>query len=153
VLPYRPPPGELIRLLAPDDRLNLNTLGDELSDLFTQAQSLADELGLPMEVVDAEAVLEPRGFVFHLLRYAEADLRPWTSRLSPSASAYVHIHDLTNPEAFVGHVSDVPDLGGGCGSCGSGGGCGSCGEGCGDGHVGNVPHTGGGCGSGCSSGS
>jgi hypothetical protein len=134
-LAYRPPPGELLRPLGSADRRRLEDLTLELNDLFDQARQVASELALPLEIVDAEPVLEPRGFVFHLLRLAEVDLRPWTSRLSTSASAYVYIQDLTNPAALhAGH---------GCGTCGQGG-CGNCGSegGCGSG----------GCGSGCSTG-
>lgn len=134
VLPYRPPPGEITRVVAPADRRLLEELDAAARDLANEARQLAGELALPLEVLEAEPLLEPRGFLLHILRFADADLRPFTSQLSRRHGAAIHFYDLTQPS--VEQREDDP----GCGSCSSGGcgegGCGSC-------------STGGGCSTGC----
>lgn len=137
-LAYRPPPGEVLRRWTPADDLLLTNHDEIAEQLLAAATDLAADLSLPLQVLDVEPVLEPKGFVLHLLRFAEADLRPWVSQLSRQFDAYLHLLDVTDPNS----LEDAP----GCGSCGSSeGGCGSCGEG------GGCGSEGGGCSTGCGS--
>src|SRR5947207_12260370 len=72
-LPYQPPPGELIRAWGADDETRLASLSGDLASLLETARTAAAELDLPIEALDAEGTLEPRGIIVHLLRFAEAD--------------------------------------------------------------------------------
>jgi hypothetical protein len=106
--------------------------------LFDDARHRAGYLGLPLEIVDAEILLEGRQAVLHILRWGEADLKPLTDAFIHSHGLLTLIHDLALPTSPEEPASDHAEHGcnsGGCGSggCGSGGcgsgGCGSCSSG------------------------
>src|SRR5262249_62149468 len=98
--------------------------GDEV---FEEARRRAEPLALPMEVIDAEVLLDNDHVVLHFVRWTEGDLRELVSALSTHFSMHVLLQDLTKADAA--HEEH------GCGTCGSGGcGSGGCGsKGCGSG--------------------
>jgi cell fate regulator YaaT (PSP1 superfamily) len=114
--------GTLLRPATPDDKRAAEDLHRRSQDVFEAAHGRAAELGLPLEVLDAEVLLEERA-VLHLVRWGDCDVRDFVSGLSRLFALHVALEDLTH--------SDAPAPSGeehGCGSCGAGG-CGSCGSG------------------------
>lgn len=136
--------GQLLRPAGAEDELRLASLAGEQQEAFAQARRLALELGLPLEIVDVEVLLEPRTFVVHYFAAGQPDYRELVSSLARQFDAYIEMLDLASlpgdhdPDVHHDEHADA----GGCGSCGNGG-CGSCGEGgcgsCGSGGCGSPP--------------
>lgn len=130
-------PGEQVgRLLRPASAEDLRR-GRELEgrglEVLHRAAQLNERLGLPLEILDVEMLLDGERAALHFLSWEPCDLRPLVSTLSRQTELRILLEDLTRTD-LPSHEEE------GCGSCGSGG-CGS--GGCGSG----------GCGSGgCSSG-
>jgi hypothetical protein len=86
-------------------------------------------LGLPLEVLDAEVLLDGKHADLHHLRWAECDVRPFVSTLSREFDLYLTMTDLGGARAEeepAEHGCGKEGCGGGdCGSCGSGG-CSTC---------------------------
>jgi cell fate regulator YaaT (PSP1 superfamily) len=118
--------GALLRAAADEDERRHEAQRGRAGALFDRARSLAGELGLPLEPLDAEVLFEGDYAVLHQLRWAECDVRPFVSTLSREFALRLELADLAAPAP-----EEAPGCGrcgpGGCGSCGSGGGCGSCG--------------------------
>jgi cell fate regulator YaaT (PSP1 superfamily) len=124
--------GQLLRLATSDDEEAGRRRSDDARRLFEKARALAASLGLPIEVIDAEVLLDGEHAVVHHLRWAEFDARPFVSGLSRTFDAHVTLFDLTRPagaadEGEHEHGCGRPDCGGGSGGCGSGDGCSTCG--------------------------
>lgn len=103
--------------------------------LFERGRLLAAELSLPLELLDVEVLLDGEHAVLHLLRWDDADVRPFVSTLSREFELHVALADLSRPTEAADHEEagcGRPDCGrqegGGCGTCGSDGGCGTCGS-------------------------
>lgn len=124
--PTDEPPGLVLRIASEEDHAHHEQLAVEAQGAIALAEQTALDLRMPMQIVDVEAIADPKRLVFHVV-FDDLDVRPLVSRLSTTYEAFVDLINLAKPRA------------GGCGSCGSGGcgsgGCGSCGDG--------------GCGSGC----
>jgi len=120
--------GPLLRRLREEDQQAEITLARRGGELLDRAGRLAEELDLPLELLDVEVLLEGQYGVLHLLRSGEIDLRPFVSTLSREFQIQISLVDLSQPvvpeEEEEHHGCGSA---GGCGSCGSGGGCGSCG--------------------------
>jgi hypothetical protein len=120
--------GALLRLPAAEDDEQDRVMRRRARRLLERGAGLADEQHLPLELLDAEVLLDGEHAVVHCLHTRECDLRPFVSTLSREFAVQVTLADLTAPRQEAeapgcGHCG--PD---GCGSCGSGGGCGSCGS-------------------------
>jgi hypothetical protein len=115
--------GELLRLVTPTDEAELAELLAVARAACDRARRLSSQLELPIEIVDVEALLEPRTFIFHFLGNS-GDYRELVSRLSKEFDVYVELLSLN------GEFPSEPD---GCSVCGSteGGGCSTEGGGCG----------------------
>jgi cell fate regulator YaaT (PSP1 superfamily) len=123
--------GQLLRGLTPDDEQTLDTMRQCGRRLCERAAALADELALPLEVLDAEVLLDGQHAALHLLRRDAGDVRPFVSTLSREFALHIEIADLAHAAEEEEHHGCGREgcgrEGGGCGSCGTGGGCGSCG--------------------------
>jgi hypothetical protein len=132
--------GQLLRLATPADEQAVRGRRDEARRLFDEARALAAASGLPLEVLDAEVLLDGEHALVHHLRWADFDPRPFVSGLSRTFDCHVTLLDLTRPgtpapdEEAHDHGCGRPGCGsasgGGCGTsggCGSGGGCSTCG--------------------------
>jgi cell fate regulator YaaT (PSP1 superfamily) len=127
--------GQLLRLATPDDEAADRRRRDSACRLVGEARALAAALALPLEVLDAELLLDGEHAVVHHLHWADFDPRPFVSALSKSFDAHVALFDLTrsgapaDPEEEVGeHGCGRPDCGRASGGgCGTGGGCSTCG--------------------------
>jgi hypothetical protein len=121
--------GQLIRRFEPADARALAGLRDRAAAVWRRACQLADQMGLPLEVLDAETLLDGEHVVLHQLSGSDCDVRPFVSTLSREFSLHILLDDLT-PAGQELHEHDEASCGSGCGSCGKDGGCGSCGHGC-----------------------
>jgi cell fate regulator YaaT (PSP1 superfamily) len=125
--------GPLLRLAGPDDDRTAEAMRERGRRLFDRARELADELRLPLEVIDVEVLLDGEHGVLHLLRSDDGDVRPFVSGLSREFALHILLTDLGRPAAPAEQEEDAgcgrEGCGrgaGGCSSCGSGG-CSSCG--------------------------
>jgi PSP1 C-terminal conserved region len=127
--------GALLRLASPEDNGTAERLRERGQRLFEHGRRLANELQLPLEVIDAEVLLDGEHGVLHLLRFADCDVRPFVSSLSTEHALHILLTDLGRPGASIGEQEEehagcgregCGEGAGGCGSCGTGG-CGSCG--------------------------
>jgi hypothetical protein len=120
--------GQVLRLVTPEDEQAAARMQKCGQELFDRATRLAAELGLPLEVIDAEVLLDGGHAVLHHLHWEVCDVRPFVSTLSREFQLRLTLADLTRFQP-----APAPAEEGGCGSCGSEGGCGSCGSvgGCG----------------------
>jgi hypothetical protein len=89
---------------------------------------LLESLGLPLALLDVEALLDGKHAVLHYVQWGECDVREWVSRMSRQFEVQVILSDRTTHAAEEHHGCGSCGSAGGCGSCGSAGGCGSCGE-------------------------
>jgi cell fate regulator YaaT (PSP1 superfamily) len=116
--------GQLLRPATPEDDAAAVLHQRRGSEVLRRGADLIAQLGLELELLDVEMLLDGDHAVLHHLRWAECDVRPFVSALSREFSLHVSLQDLTRNGAAV-----VEEESHGCGSCGSEGGCGSCGSG------------------------
>jgi hypothetical protein len=117
--------GQVIRPATAGDLELAERMHRRSQALFDDARRLITELLLPMEVLDAEIMLDGRQAILHHLRWAECDPRPLIDALCRQYRLLLTLHDLALPAAEV-----EPEEHGGCGDghCGAGG-CSSCSSG------------------------
>jgi cell fate regulator YaaT (PSP1 superfamily) len=125
--------GQLLRSLTAEDEHAEIESRSRGQQLFERGRQLADELKLPLELLDVEMLLDGQHALLHHLRWGDADVRPFVSTLSREFELHIALVDLTAPKgAEESHGCGRPDCGrtegGGCSTCGSGGGCGTCGS-------------------------
>jgi hypothetical protein len=115
--------GPLLREATPEDDRQEEAMRGHAARLLDRGTALKESLGLPLELLDAEVLLDGIQAVLHYLRGQECDPRPFVSTLSREFEVQVSLVDLAQPrlEEEAEHH--------GCGSCGSAGGCGNCGSG------------------------
>jgi len=124
--------GPLLRLAGPDDEAAAERLRQRGRLLFDRARRSAEELALPLEVIDVELLLDGEHGVLHLLRSGTGDVRPFVSGLSREFGLHILLTDVGGPapapeEEHAGcGREDCGGGAGGCSSCGTGG-CSSCG--------------------------
>lgn len=98
--------------------------------LFEDARRLAPELGLPLEVVDAEVLLDGRQAILYYLADAACDHHLFATRLASEHNVRLLMQNLSFPKEPEDAGCGRPDCGkkdgkSGCDSCSSGG-CGTC---------------------------
>lgn len=122
--------GELLRLATPEDTHTAAVMSDRSQNFFEDCRRLVAEMALPLEILDAEVLLDGRQAIFHYLRWAECDERSLVSSLCRQHDVFVAMHNLRTPAEMEGEESDH----GGCGEAGcgnkGGSGCTSCATGC-----------------------
>ena len=67
--------GQLVRPAGPDDERAADRQAERAGELFDGARRLAAELGLPLEVLDVEVLLDGEQAILHHLHWAEFDER------------------------------------------------------------------------------
>jgi len=127
--------GELLRCANADDQSAQERLSHRTQKLFEDARRLAVEFGLPVELLDAEVILDGRHAVVHHVRWADFDADSFVHELGRRHDLVVSLYDLALP-------AEQPEEDG-CGrpNCGKTNGAAAC----------TTCETGGGCGSGCGS--
>jgi cell fate regulator YaaT (PSP1 superfamily) len=122
--------GELLRPVTEIDEKQAEQARQFGHRLFDDAQRLARELDLPLEILDTEVLLDGQQAIVHHLRQVDCDYRPLVGALSKKHDLHIQMNNLALPkeEAVGCGEPNCGQLTGGCQSCGSGG-CGSCGKG------------------------
>jgi len=121
--------GDLLRRVTQEDENQAEQALLLSQRLFQDAAQLADELELPLVILDIEVLLEGQQAIIHHLREQDCDYRPLVSTLSKKHDIHVTMSNLALPEESIGcGEPNCGQLTGGCQSCGSGG-CDSCGKG------------------------
>jgi PSP1 C-terminal conserved region len=128
--------GELLRIASNEDEHTVRASA-LVPAIFTEANRLASEHCLPLEILDVEVAVDGSQVIVHHLRRDDCDLRLFVSELARRFDMLVVMNNLVTPAEPVeeGQGCGKPDCGKGEGSCsscgsGSGGGCstGSCGK-------------------------
>src|SRR5215471_4714025 len=74
--------GQLLRLASEQDEQNAQSMKARAGNIFSDGRDLANDLGMPIELLDVEVLLDGEHAVLHHLRWAECDMRPFVSTLS-----------------------------------------------------------------------
>jgi cell fate regulator YaaT (PSP1 superfamily) len=123
--------GRLLRLCTRADENTASGMDERGQAIFEHARALVEQLALPLEVLDAEVLLDGKQVVLHHLRRDECDYRPLVSGIARAFDVRVIMQNLYVPhEPVIG--CGEPNCGagkGGCTSCSTEGGCGTCGKG------------------------
>lgn len=114
--------GSLVGPLTAEFQVRWDEIAAVANRAFAGARALLRDLALPLEVVDAEPVLDPDTIYLHGYRWDRADERDLVSRLARELDCQIRWLDLTDPAKVPAGANH-----GSCGGCGSGG----CGTGCG----------------------
>src|SRR5262245_36743574 len=121
--------GELLRPVSAQDEEIANGIQARAGQLIDDARDLANDVQLPLEILDVEISLDGHHVTLYHLRWAECDERPLVSALSKKYEVMVALRDLALPEgATACGRPDCGNHGSGCTTCSSGGcstGCGS----------------------------
>jgi len=115
---------EILRPATEDDLQRAARHRRQSLCLCENARTVARELKLSLEVLDAEILLDGEQAVLYYLKQAECDPRPFLDRLAERHRLLIRLCDLALPE-----TPDQEFASCGGGNCGSEGGCGSCGSG------------------------
>src|SRR5262249_17744976 len=124
--------GQLLRLATTEDEHAADLARTRSQRVFADARRLAAELGLPLEILDVEVLLDGEHALIHHLARAAFDERPLVSALAKAHNLYPRLLTLHSPaeaESEEHEGCGRPGCGresGGCRSCSSGG-CSSCG--------------------------
>lgn len=122
--------GELVRRATDADQHLARQHQEQAQALYQAGRRLVANLELPLDVVDAELLLDGRQAVLHLLRSAPCDERPLVSTLCKEFDVFIALHHL-GPQASA-LKEEEPTCGaencgqGHCDSHEGGGGCSTC---------------------------
>jgi hypothetical protein len=126
--------GQLLRRVSAEDERTAEQRRAQAQRLFEDGRRLAAELDLPLEILDAEVLLDGQQGVLQYVGREVCDYRPLVSALSRRHDLLIVLQNLALPAEPAGDGPGCgrPDCGqaggGGCTSCGTGGGCTSCGK-------------------------
>lgn len=132
--------GRLIRPASPNDQEARRNLQFREAEILTNARRLVNEQQLPIEIIDAEVLLDGLHAALLYLELHSWDPRPLVSSLSKEHQVHILLEALSSQNKELDE-GDLPDSehgcgrpncgqteGGGCSTCGSGGGCSTCGS-------------------------
>src|SRR5262249_52266529 len=77
-----PPLGEVVRPATTQDEATAVRMAGRARDLYARGCALAHSLALPVEVLDAEVLLDGQHGALHHVRLGECDIRPLVSTLA-----------------------------------------------------------------------
>jgi cell fate regulator YaaT (PSP1 superfamily) len=118
--------GELMRPVMPEDEETAEQMLGRARAMLQRGEELVGELRLPVELLDAEVLLDgEHASLLHVRWGSSGDLRDLVRQLSRDFELSITLSDIGGAPPQEEHH--------GCGSCGSDGGCGSCGSGGGSG--------------------
>jgi hypothetical protein len=127
--------GALLRAATSADIDSAHAQAEAALALVDECRQLNQELHVPLEILDAEVLLEGGKAVLQFLAAGDVDVSPLADALAERHNFLVFFENLAMPAAPEEHHGGCgkPDCGktggGGCTSCGTGGGCSSCGAG------------------------
>lgn len=127
--------GDILRRCTTDDEVAHVRLRRQGDALFESCRARVAELGLVLQILDVEVLLDGRHAIVQFVGGADADAEKLAAAL-PANEMELRFENLATP-ASPGHEEHShggcgkPDCGrtegGGCSTCGTGGGCSSCG--------------------------
>src|ERR1051326_6250837 len=126
--------GKLLRRAAAEDLVRAEGMRRRSHDVFASACCVVRDFNLPVEILDAEMMLDGKQTILHYVSRDSFDERELISRLSSEFNSQMCLHSLVLPAATDDdeHGCDRPACGrgsdGSCSSCSSGG-CSGCGAG------------------------
>jgi hypothetical protein len=132
--------GEILRVATQADESADTEAAERIAELLTAAEKVAEELRLPLTIVDGESTLD-HVVILHVLPWSDCDAAPLSDELAARFGVKIRLLDLSRVPASRDPAPEQRDKGcgkpgcgtesGGCTSCGSGGGCssGSCSRG------------------------
>jgi cell fate regulator YaaT (PSP1 superfamily) len=121
--------GDLLRGVTQEDENQAEQARLIGQRLFQGAAELANDLELPLVILDVEVLLEGQQAIIHHLREGDCDYRALVSTLSKRHDIHIAMSNLALPKEPIGcGEPNCGKLTGGCQSCGSGG-CDTCGKG------------------------
>jgi hypothetical protein len=131
------PAGRLLRRAQPADERAVQDLHSLARIIFADSRVLANTLGLRLEIVDVEVLMDSSSAVIQFLGATDDDFTPLVNAVLEKHGLIALMENLALPltEPAEEHGGcGKPDCGqaeggGGCTSCGTGGGCSSCGAG------------------------
>jgi len=134
------PACDLLRRATPADEAAATRMKLLEQALFDEGRRLVDDLGLALEVLDVEVLLDGQQAIVQHLGPEQGDWTPFVEALGRRRQIKILLENLAIPplEADVaeedahggcGEPGCGRASGGGCTSCGTGGGCSSCGTG------------------------
>jgi hypothetical protein len=121
--------GKLVRKATDADQASVREMQERARLVFAESRRLAAELTLPIEILDAEVLLDGKQAILHYLRLAECDERPLVSTLVKAQGLFVAMHSLaiaTSTESEEPQGCDDPNCGGGGCHSDGGGHCSTC---------------------------
>jgi cell fate regulator YaaT (PSP1 superfamily) len=129
--------GDILRSATSEDQLASRTLREQAERLFEAAQQQAALVGLPLQILDVELLLDGKQALIQYIGGSDADIDVLASHLRYSSDVEIRFENLGLPPTVEDHAHGgcgKPDCGrveggGGCTTCGTGGGCSSCGAG------------------------
>jgi hypothetical protein len=120
--------GEVVRHATPEDGHTAERMRRRGEHLFADARQTAAQLGLPLEILDVEVLLDGRHAILHHLRAGACDPRELMDRLAERHGLLVSFRDLALPPDVAPTEEEHAHEGCGAEGCGSGG-CGTCSSG------------------------
>jgi cell fate regulator YaaT (PSP1 superfamily) len=129
--------GEILRRCTAQDETIHAALRSQADALFSAGRAHADALGLPLQILDAEMLLDGRHAIVQFVGGGEADVAKLAESLRRDGDLEIRFENLATPTAAEPESHGgcgKPDCGrvdggGGCTTCGTDGGCSSCGAG------------------------
>jgi cell fate regulator YaaT (PSP1 superfamily) len=129
------PPGKLLRRATSEDESGLARFADLGQAIFADSRALAQQLHLPVEIIDVDILLDRSQAILQFLGPSDADFNDFVKALVSRHQLSIHLENLALPQEpdQVHGGCGKPDCGrvngGGCTTCGTEGGCSSCGGG------------------------
>jgi cell fate regulator YaaT (PSP1 superfamily) len=127
-------PGQLLRRASQEDNAAQSEMMQREQQIFNAGRALADELDLPMDILDIELSLDGRRAILQYLLAGTNDIEPLAGRLATQFDMEVWLENLAIAEPDEQHGGcGEPNCGrteggNGCTTCSTGGGCSSCGS-------------------------
>jgi cell fate regulator YaaT (PSP1 superfamily) len=131
------PCGQLLRSATDEDESLARQRQDQGRRLADETRALVRGLAVPLEILDAEILLDGRQAIVQCLAAEQTDLAPLLAPLESQFQVAILLENLAvvppaaeeQEHAGCGQPGCGRTAGGGCSSCGSDGGCSSCGSG------------------------
>lgn len=129
--------GDILRRAGAEDERMLRQLRPQADQLFAAGRAATHQLGLPLQILDVEVLLDGTHVLMQFVGGNEADVSQLAAAL-PHQGFEIYFENLA-PPSQANHDDHgaggcgKPDCGrtdgGGCSTCSTGGGCSSCGVG------------------------
>ena len=132
--------GDILRRCTLEDDADQARLRRQADVLFEACRVRAADMGLPLQILDVEMLLDGRHAIVQFVGGAEADAAKLAEAQASDSALEIRFENLAapaqpDPDEHGQGGCGKPDCGrtdggsGGCTTCGSGGGCSSCGAG------------------------